>query len=176
MEVSPARSPHPPRSSSSCNSPPLFRSCILECFADGFSQRSCFGDSAADGDWSPPLVRNLVAFDHLTLFEFHSHLRTRQAPLNLSRYIANSISTLFRLPKPFISLQSRHDFNLDQKPPLKRSSRFWNSFITIKSINLEIIRQRPRGCPTRFVYRLSSRSPHDHPITFCATSSGLPNG
>jgi hypothetical protein len=32
--------------------PAVTESVISECLADGFSPQSCFGDSAADGDWS----------------------------------------------------------------------------------------------------------------------------
>ena len=51
LEASLARSPHPLRTSSLCDSASCPDAVISECFADGLSPQSCFGDSAVDGDW-----------------------------------------------------------------------------------------------------------------------------
>jgi hypothetical protein len=120
-------------------------------------------------------VRTWKLFDHLDLFEDHYHLRARRNP-QLPSYIAD-IEIYALLPfKTAISLRSHHCLVHNQTARLKGTFRSRRDRDTRDRESSKSYDRSHGVTSLRFVYRFKTRSHHDHPITLCVISPGLPSG
>lgn len=127
---------------------PLCSSCNIRVLCGRLEQRSCFGDSAVDSDWS--LLAKLP----------------QHPAYSLEIYTLTASPTLIALITPRSSTRSDHWIDAIKTPEEETSQE--NS---ISNRTSECHRVALYGLS----HRLSSRSPHDH-TTLYVTSPGLPNG
>lgn len=131
--------------------PAIPRVAISECFADGLfhSLVSVILQLTVTGD---PPVRIWRLFDHLILFEYYSHLRTRQNP-QLPTYIPDF--EIYTLPpiQTVTQLSSHQDPEHDQTTQLKRISRSRQNQHTGEEESSKSYDRSHGVTSSRFVYR-----------------------